>query len=143
MKYRKKSFWLFVIHNDLTRQTKITGRDFDNEWVHLDSEGNLTIKGSHADGYAWDGCSPKVAFLDLVWGVPDGVIDPETERRKTYFASMFHDALYQFGEQAGVQREEADKLFLDFMKDSNFCWAYFYYFIVRASGWIFYGSKVD
>jgi len=141
MKYNNKNFWLYVIHEDVTRGTKITDREFENDWIHLDLEGNLTIKGSNADGYAWDGCSPKTAFLDQVWGTPDGVIDPNTEKRKTYYASMFHDALYQFGEQAGVQREEADKLFLEFMKDSKFLWAYPYYFMVRTCGWIFYGSN--
>jgi hypothetical protein len=73
-----------------------------------------------------------------VWGTPDGVINPATEQRKTYYASLFHDGLYQFGKQAGVKRKEADQLFLQLMKESDFSWAYIYYFIVRAVGWLFF-----
>ncbi len=141
MKFNNDYFWLYVIHEDVTRKTDIKDRAFDNEWMHLDSDGNLTVKGSNpnADGYAWDGCSPKWAFLDQVWGIPDGVVNPATEQRKTYYASLFHDVLYQFGKQTGVQRKEADKLFLDYLKENDFCWAYIYYAFVRAFGWLFFG----
>jgi hypothetical protein len=100
----------------------------------------MTVKGSNpnADGYSWDGCSPKFAFLDQVWGTPDGVIDPATEQRKTYHASLFHDVLYQFGKETGVSRSEADKLFLELMRQSDFLWSYVYYLVVRALGWLFY-----
>ena len=140
MKFNNDYFWLYVIREDVTRVTNIKGRTFDNEWLHLDADGNLTIKGTNpnAKGYAWDGCSPKGAFMQQVWGVPDGVIDPATEQRKTYYASLFHDILYQFGKQAGVKRKEADQLFLELMKESNFSWSYIYYFFVRAVGWLFY-----
>lgn len=145
MKLNNDYFWLYVIHQDVSRQTPIKGRLFENEWLRLDAEGNLTVKGANpdADGYAWDGCSPKGAFLDLVWGTPDGVIDPATEQRKTYFASLFHDVLYQFGKQAGVQRKEADRLFLDCMKESGFLWAYLYYAVVRAVGWLFFSGAAS
>ena len=140
MKYKNDHFWLFVIHENVTRKTNITGRQFDNEWLRLESDGNLTVKGANpnADGYAWDGCSPKFAFLDQVVGTPDGVIDPATEQRKTYYASLFHDALYQFGKEAGVSRSEADTVFLELMRQSDFLWSFVYYLIVRALGWLFY-----
>jgi len=141
MKLNNDNFWLYIIHDDVTRKTDIKGRTFDNEWLRLDDDGQLTVKGTnpHGDGYAWDGCSPKGAFLDWVWGTPDGVINPVTERRKTYYASLFHDVLYQFGKQAGVQRKEADTLFLQCLKEDNFLWAYLYYAAVRALGGLFFG----
>lgn len=140
MKLNNDYFWVYATLQDVTRQTNIKGRRFENEWLRLDNEGMLTVKGTNpnADGYAWDGCSPKGAFLDQVWGTPDGVIDPATGQRKTYYASLFHDVLYQFGKQTGVQRKEADRLFLDCMKESHFLWAYPYYVMVRMLGWLFF-----
>lgn len=142
MKFKNDHFWLFVIHEDVTKKTDITGRNYENEWMRLDMDGNITVKGSNpnAKGYSWDGCSPKGAFLDQVWGTPDGVIDPATEQRKTYYASLFHDVLYQFGTQTGVTRSEADKLFLALMKQSDFLWSYVYYLAVRAVGGLIYGT---
>jgi len=140
MKLDNDYFWLYVIHQNVEKQTDIKGRVFNNEWVSLDEQGLLTVKGRNpaADGYAWDGCSPKWAFLDQVWGIPDGVPDLATEKPKTYFASLFHDALYQFGKDMDVKRHEADKVFLACLKESRFLWAYVYYGFVRLFGWLFF-----
>src|SRR5712691_2897454 len=58
----------------------------------LERGGRITV----TQGYAWDGCSPKFCFCDLLFGTPDGVVDTQTGRPKTYYASLVHDALYQF-----------------------------------------------
>jgi hypothetical protein len=140
MKLNDDNFWLYVTHGDVTRKTNIKDRAFDNEWLRLDNDGSLTVKGTNpnASGYAWDGCSPKWAFLDQVWGIPDGVANLATEQRKTYQASLFHDVLYQFGKQTGVQRKETDRLFLECMIENDFLWAYVYYAFVRVfGGWFF------
>lgn len=141
MHAKGKTFWLYVVHDDIIRQTSITGREFENDWLSIKADGQLKLRGSNpnADGYSWDGCSPKWAFLDQVWGTPDGTINPDTEKRKTFHASMFHDILYQFGKQTGVKRKEADRLFLEIMKENDFLWSYFYYVAVWAFGWISYG----
>ena len=54
--------------------------------------GKVTVPSS----YAWDGCSPKGCLFDFVVGTPDGVVDTGTKRPKTYYASLVHDAMYQF-----------------------------------------------
>ena len=121
MEYRGHRFWLFIEHEDHSFQTSITGRSFDSDWLRIEPDGQITVKGSRevrpgVGGYAWDGCSPKRALFDIVFGTPDGVVDPLTEKRKTYFASMVHDALYQYGQQTGVTRREADRLFYEMLE---------------------------
>jgi len=138
MRTNGQNFWVYIIHRNAIRQTKIIGREYDGEWMRLDKKGKLTIKASRQKGYAWDGCTPKGAFLDQVWGIPDGVIDPATEKPKTYYASLFHDVLYQFGKEAGVRRKEADDLFLEIMTESHFLWRYVYYGVVRLVSWGLY-----
>jgi hypothetical protein len=134
MKLKNDYFWIYVLHEDAHKKTSIKSRSFKNDWLSLDAEGNIIVKKN----YAWDGCSPKGAFLDQIWGTPDGMIDLKTEKPKTYLASLFHDVLYQFGSQTGVTRSEADQLFLACMKEMDFFWAYPYYAAVRAFGWLFY-----
>jgi len=88
MKSKGKNFWIYVIHKDHKRQTAITGRMYDGDWMRLDTDGTLTIKATPEAGYAWDGCTPKRAVLELVWGGPDGVVDCNTEKRKAYYAYL-------------------------------------------------------
>jgi len=144
MRYKGKNFWLFVTHKDEKFQTDILGRDFENEWIKISPDGKIIIKGTHVQengkgGYAWDGCSPKFAVLDIVIGTPDGVVDETTEKPKTYNASMVHDALYQFAHQAKIKRSESDKLFLKRLK--GFKLKYIYYIAVRIFGWIAFKKK--
>jgi len=141
MRYKNTTFWLFITHEDHEFQTGIRDHDFKNEWFEISEDGKVLIKGSHVQdngmgGYAWDGCSPKFAFLDLVIGTPDGVIDEKTEKPKTYYASMVHDALYQFGPGIGIKRLEIDRLFLDMLK--GFKLRHIYYFLVRMFGMFYY-----
>jgi hypothetical protein len=89
-------------------------------------------------GYAWDGCTPKSCLLDIVFGIPDGVIDSRTGRPKTFYASLVHDALYQFlSEGSPVSRSVADKCFLRLMSDTGFVFRYPYFIAVRIFGGMF------
>ena len=74
--------------------------------------GYITIK----KGYAWNGCSY----------VPDF--------KGTYYASLIHDALYQYK----VDRKIADLVFYDLMKRDNFKLKWIYYKGVYFFGKFFY-----
>ena len=79
-----------------------SGFDIPEDQVFLDTTGKVRLileRGGRITvtrEYAWNGCSPKVCIFDLLVGTPDGVVHVRTGRPKTYFASMVHDALYQF-----------------------------------------------
>lgn len=97
----------------------------------LETTGRMTV----TRGYSWNGCSPKFCFLDLLIGTPDGVVDSDTGRPKTYFASMVHDALYQFlGAESPISRRQADRCFLRLMAASHFSLRYVYWAAVRLFG---------
>jgi hypothetical protein len=115
----------------------------DRDWAFQDGKGHtrlvITAEGiiSVTGGYAWDGCTPKMCFLDLVIGTPDGVVFLATGQPKTYYASLVHDALYQFL-PAGLPltRAQADRCFLVLMTESEFALRHVYYLAVRAFGWL-------
>ncbi len=99
----------------------------------IEENGRLTVMR----GYAWNGCSPKFCFLDLLIGTPDGVVSKGTGRQKTYFASMIHDVLYQFLD-AGMpyNRRQADRFFLQLMRESGFAPRWVYWGAVRVLGFV-------
>ena len=82
-------------------------------------DGVITVHGSRGDGYAWDGCSPKASWIDLLWGTPDGRLDDRTEKPITYYASMVHDVLYQYKHKILISRKEADILFRIILKKAD------------------------
>jgi hypothetical protein len=97
----------------------------------IEKDGSLTVTA----GYAWNGCSPKIAIFDLLVGTPDGAVYEPTGRPKTYYASMVHDALYQFLESgATITRAQADDCFLRLMTESEFVLRRPYWLVVRAIG---------
>lgn len=102
--------------------------EFENEWIRIKGS-KMTIN----KGYSWDGCSPKVEVLDLIIGTPDG--RDSNGFPITYFASLVHDALYQWKGEHGIKRKEADKLFLTMLKGFKLKWIY--YLVVRAFGGIY------
>lgn len=92
-------------------------------------------------GYAWDGCSPKFKIGDLMLlGTPDGVPDPATGLPKTYYASLVHDALYQFMDDPRMpySRKEMDEIFHDILIDVGFSFSNLYYYGVRCFGGVFH-----
>jgi hypothetical protein len=67
------------------------------------------------NGYAWDGCTPKKSVGGLFFiGTPDGHVNYKTNKPFCYYASLVHDALYQYG--IGT-KAYADSLFLNLLKD--------------------------
>ena len=92
-------------------------------------------------GYAWNGCSPKVCIADLLFGTPEGVVHARTERPKTYYASLVHDALYQFlTDGLPLKRRDADEIFLRLMAETGFAPRWIYWFFVRLFGWLIWGA---
>lgn len=126
--------WKFVTHQDVTYHTSIKDRTFTNEWLDIQIDGTIIVKGSNSRGYAWDGCTPKWEILDLVIGTPDGRLDYTTEQPITYYASLLHDVLYQFKSQVPITRKETDQLFREQLKIPRFFWTPIYYLAVRTFG---------
>jgi hypothetical protein len=86
--------------------------------------------------YAWNGCSPKFCFCDILLGTPDGVVDVRTGRPKTYYATLVHDALCQFlPDGLPLSRADVDRCFLALLVESGFRARWLYYLAVRAFGW--------
>jgi hypothetical protein len=123
---RKKTskVWKFVHQKDYTYQTDLLiNRDCDFEWLSISNDGTIKVKGSHANGYAWDGCTPKFNLLHITWGNFDGKIkkfEKGDYKPYTYYASMVHDILYQYKRCAPVTRKEADKIFYQMLKEAGF-----------------------
>ena len=64
--------------------------NYENDWVSIEG-GKLTIKKN----YSWNGCSPKVKLFGRIYGTPEGPMMKDG-KPQTYYATMVHDALYQF-----------------------------------------------
>lgn len=132
--------YVYCIKEDCRYQSGIKGRVFENEWFKLSKDGEVLIKGTHYKGYAWDGCSPKGKIRDLYVGTPEAVLNWETGQSKTYYASLVHDVFYQFSKDVRrfINRKEVDREFRAILKRDNFSFAWFYYFVVRCFGWIWW-----
>ncbi len=132
--------WLYKLQEDFYYQSRYK---FDSDYAYLDEKG-VTRMEIYQDGvirilndYCWDGCSPKFKMLDIPFGTPDGITDPNTLRPKTYYASLVHDALCQFFLlDVGLSKREVDKVFLDLMGKSKFKPRYLYYAFVRIFGYL-------
>lgn len=109
--------------------------------LRLYAKGTIEVIASHSEPFAWDGCTPKFIWKDIVLGTPDGVIDFRTDKPKTYYASLFHDALYQFAPRDQVTRKQADLIMLDEMNRVDFKLAKTYYFFIRVFGWYFWNKR--
>ena len=135
--------YIYCLEKDYSYRSSIKGREFENEWFTLEKDGTVIVRGSNKKGYAWDGCSPKIKFKDICLGTPDAVLNWETKKPKSYYASMIHDVFYQFSKdvKSFVKREEVDLLFYDILKENNFRLAKVYYRAVRLLGWMFWGKR--
>lgn len=86
-------------------------------------------------GYAWDGCTPKHVVWDVVVGIPDGATHELTGKPKAYYASLLHDALYQFLDGGlPMRRKDADQVFLELLARDSFAPRGLYYLAVRLCG---------
>jgi hypothetical protein len=133
----KNKVYKFVHTKDEYILTNLIGRHFSNEWLEIQDDGKIILKGNHGEGYAWDGCSPKWNFIDLIWGTPDGRLDFNTEQQITYYASLFHDALYQYKSKISISKKEVDFLFKLNLKRADFLLTNIYYFAVRLFGGLY------
>jgi len=69
---------------------------------------------------------------------PDGVVHKDTGHPKTYYASLVHDALYQFiPDGLPLGRRHADRFFLLLMAESDFSPRWVYWVAVRVFGGLF------
>lgn len=137
-KRNKRALWIFKLDKQFEIVTYIKNYEFSAKWLEIEKKGKIKIP----KGYAWDGCTFKKSVLDIfIIGTPDGIIDIDTMKPKTYYASLVHDALYQYYGYHGISRKAIDKLFLDMMKKTKFKLSLLYYTVVRIAGWLFYINK--
>jgi len=91
--------WLYRLEQNFTWESN---HPLPEDFVFWDKSGAVRLiiemggRITVTRRYAWNGCSPKFCFFDLLIGTPEGVVHARTGRPKTYFASLIHDALYQF-----------------------------------------------
>ena len=100
----------------------------------IEKDGKITV----TQGYSWDGCTPKLCFFDILLGTPDGVVHKDSGKPKTYYASLIHDALYQFlvemPKVAQITRRDADNFFFRIMEEYEFAPRWVYWIAVRLFG---------
>lgn len=159
--------WLNYIDYPLARYCEaLRGHYFYGEWLIL-HDGLLVINPGHAQvdrvrgevsydfdhprTYAWDGCTPKIAFYWLLtFGSPDWWDKAEPIQRiehgtlvttsvfwpLTHHASLVHDALYQYLNVAPVSKAQADRLFHTMLLEAGMLrpLAALYYLAVRLGG---------
>ena len=137
------SIWKFCLSEDYSYSTGIAVQhdkvfyDQDNKArLRITRDGTITILKS----YSWDGCTPKIKFFDLFYiGTPDGTLNKKTGKPKAYYASLVHDALYQFldSEDMPYSRQVADHIFYELLKESKFSLGFVYFMAVRMCGGLF------
>lgn len=136
--------YVYCIKQDYPYKSSITGRQFENEWLKLEPNGKITVKGTNRQGYAWDGCSPKLfKIVDMYFGTPESVLNYDTGQPKTFYASMIHDVFYQFSKDLKhmVKRKEVDMEFFTILERDGFRAAKLYHWGVWALGWIWWGRR--
>jgi hypothetical protein len=135
--------YVYCLKEDYKHRSSIKDNEFENEWLKLERDGTVTVKGSNKEGYAWDGCSHKFKLKDAYFGTPEAVLNAETGKSKTYYASMIHDIFYQFSKDLKlfITREEVDEEFYNILKENKFALARVYYKAVRMLGWLSWGKR--
>jgi len=140
MPCKEAARWLFQLEKHFSWGSPYP---LERDWAFQDMNGHtrllLTTDGTITvmKGYAWDGATPKTCAFDLVLGTPDGVVFLGTGKPKTYYATLVHDALYQFlPEDPPLTRRQADHCFLLLMREHKFALRHVYWLAVRLFGWI-------
>ena len=130
--------WIFKTESAVTAVTDIVGITFRSRWLTVEENGTITV----AAEYAWDGNSKKLNVFDLfVLGTPDGIVDVRTMKPKTWYASLVHDALYQYYGYHGIARKDMDAIYRALAREANFAPAELYWLIVRICGGLFFLGK--
>ena len=141
--------WIFRVYNLYTLEEDfiwesghripqdLEFRDLKKNKVRMiiEKSGRITIRKN----YSWDGCTPKFSILDLfIFGTPDGIRTGREHKPKTYYASLVHDALYQFipemEDKTIITRKNADDFFYRMLKERDFALRGLYWLAVRALG---------
>ena len=137
--------WVYRLERSFSWES---GLDFRKDWAFKDKEGKVRLilerggRISVTRGYAWNGCSPKFCVFHILIGTPDGVVDSCTGRPKTYYASLVHDAMYQFVPVGlPLTRFEADRCFLRLMEATEFRPRLLYFWAVWLFGGIVWRAK--
>ena len=138
---RTSARWLYKLDQNFSWES---GFSIAEDRVFKDAKGRLRLilekEGGRITvlrGYTWNGCSPKFLIFDVLLGTPEGVTHSETQKSKTYFASMVHDALYQFLDKGlPLTRRQADATFLRLLQEADFAPARLYWLAVRSFGWL-------
>ena len=146
-----KNCQIWKLESGLTLDTPIIGVNYEGKYVSLKETGELEIKS----GYSWNGCSPKVEIMGMVFGTPEGALPRENEKDvikknlgmigydqldwykpKTYYASLVHDCLYQISDRYATRmdRKIVDNIFLKILRAYGFPSAKLYYLAVRLFG---------
>lgn len=135
-RYRKENL-VYILDRDYECKSSILDVAYGNDWMSIGPKGQVRVK----KGYAWNGCSPKINFMDMIIGTPEGAVNPVTGKPKTYYASMIHDALYQFSKDLKdrIRRKQADDLFREMLRAEGFLPADIYYAAVRMFAGRFWG----
>jgi hypothetical protein len=130
--------WLYRLDRNFPWQSKL---DIKQDYAFKDKDGTVRLileqggKVTVIGGYAWNGCSPKFCFCDILFGTPEGVVDARTSKPKTFYASLVHDAMYQFlTDGLPISRRDADQCFLALLKETYFRPRLIYYLVVRLFG---------
>jgi hypothetical protein len=139
--------WVFELETDFVHDIrKHLPADFSQGCAFEDRSGRRRLElrpdgtARVPAGYSWDGCSPKFLVWDCALGIPDGVPNRLTRKPKAYYASLLHDAMYQFqdvGLAELLPREKCDLIFLELLTRDDFQPARFYYRVVRMLGGVF------
>jgi hypothetical protein len=133
--------WLFALSSDYTWESGLASPEdlaFRDKIgvvrLVVRRSGTVTVPAK----YAWDGCSPKGCLFDFVIGTPDGVVDSRTGHPKTFYASLVHDAMYQFLlDGLPYKRAQVDGCFRRLMTETGFGPRWIYWLAVRILGWLF------
>lgn len=83
----------------------------------IEVDGTITVMKD----YAWDGCTPKFYAADLRFEMPEGATHRDSRLPCTYYATLVHDALYQFlGAHNIYRRIDADRCFATLLREHGF-----------------------
>ena len=138
--------WVYVLDSDEeVNVLSFLPQGFHSNYAFEDSSGQRRFE-IFANGtirvlknYAWDGCTPKFAIWDLLIGTPDGAPNHHTKHPKTYFASLFHDVMYQFMDEGSpITKAAADRIFLHLLTRDGFAPRHVYYWAVSTFGGMFH-----
>jgi len=130
---RKGHSYKFKIQKDYSYESgwKLEAA-YSSKWLEISTSGQIRVRANEK-GYSWDGCSPKWSVFNLfLFGIPDGHVDYRTMKPYTYYASLVHDALYQYLDSVPVSKDKIDLLFLKMLGD--FKLRKIYYFFVKHFG---------